>query len=289
MTALDVARKDFEDAIRSRALWVTSALFVVLLSLSASFPLLVFDDPSARLAVAFLQGPATELVLPMLAILVGYRSIVGERERGSITFLLGLPHSRLDVLTGKLLGRSAVLAVPVVLGFLATGVFVTIVYGRPPITPFVSYALVTVLAGTAFVTIAVGVSALVDTRFQAISILVGGFVLATAVWDRIPAGIHYLVAGEFPGVEPSWWVVLATQLNPIRAYSTAGLRLLPETPHVHFEVDDAGVAAEQGATIAAQESAYVFTETWFVIGVLVAWIVVLSVAGYHRFNAADLV
>ncbi|WP_255170466.1 ABC transporter permease [Natrononativus amylolyticus] len=288
MTAIDIARKDLADAIRSRALWFATAIFTVLMSLTASIPAFVFDDPSADVGVAFTQGPAVALVLPIIAIMLGYRSIVGERERGSIKFLLSLPHSRRNVIVGKLLGRSAVLAIAISTGFLVAGGLITALYGVPPIGTLLTYALLTVLAGTTFVAVAVGVSAFASTSTRAMAVLVGGYVTSVVLWERLLTAVHYVVAGDVPGDEPPGWVQLATVLNPTDSYSAASTALLPETPHVHFDVSEEGLETQQGSTVAAPESVSVFAEPWFAVAVLFAWILLPTVVGYLWFREAEL-
>lgn len=288
MTTLDIARKDFADAVRSRALWFATAVFATLMCLSAALPSFAFDDPGPDVGVAFIQGPAVAVALPIIAIMLGYRSVVGERERGSVKFLLALPHSRLDVIAGKLLGRSAVLAVAIAVGFLVTGGLIAVLYGVPSVGALLLYALLTALAGTTYVAISVSVSAIAGSATRAIAALVGGYVTAAILWERILALVHYLSVGEAPGGDRPWWLQLATSLNPIEAHSAASTAILPETPHVHFEVSDSGLDAQQGQTVVTPESAYVFGETWFVVGVLLAWILVAAVAGYLRFRTVDL-
>lgn len=286
MTALDIARKDFADALRSRAIWFAVSVFVLVLVLGVSIPLLVFDDPAPSDVISFSQNPATSLLLPIIAVMLGYRSIVGERERGNARFLLSFPHSRSDVVIGKVLGRSSVLAVAILAGFLAVAVLVATFAGTPPIRNLLAFTLVTLYAGSVFVAIAVGVSGMASTGTRAISILVGWFVLATSLWEHVPSGVHYVVAGELPGRDPPWWVHLTRQLNPIEAYSTAGAAVLPATPRIRVTMDNTGVAADRAAGLAAPDS--VFFETWFAVAVLACWFIVPLAVGYLRFRTADL-
>jgi len=67
-----------------------------------------------------------------MALIAAYLAIAGERESGSLKLLLGLPPSRGEVLVGKFLGRSGVVAIGLVLGFLVSGVVTVAIYGGLP-------------------------------------------------------------------------------------------------------------------------------------------------------------
>jgi ABC-2 type transport system permease protein len=287
MKSRHVARKEFTDAIRSRAIWFAVGVFTAMLLLGIMIPLLAIDDADARLLTTYLQGPATHLILPILAVMLGYRTIVGERERGSIAFLLALPFTRRDILIGKVLGRAAVLAVAILAGFLVASAVIVIVAGRPPVGHLLAFTLVTILCGTAYVAISVGVSAVSTTGTRAISILVGGYVFGTSLWVRIPDAVYYLIHGTFPGSDPPWWVHLAIQLNPVDAYGTLGVIVLPETTALHVSADESGMTATESAATVVPDTA--IHDPTFLVPVLLAWIVLPPVIGYLRFRDADLV
>jgi Cu-processing system permease protein len=56
-----------------------------------------------RTTIASLASLVIYLV-PLIALILGYDTIVGERERGALELLLTMPISRLEVLLGKYLG-----------------------------------------------------------------------------------------------------------------------------------------------------------------------------------------
>jgi len=164
MTWPTIARKEFADALGSRMLWTIVAIIAVMTSLSAALSLLVPElDGGAETAI----GGASQfagLLVPIMALIAAYLAIAGERESGSLKVLLGLPPSRGEVLVGKFLGRSGVVAVGLVLGFAVSGVVTLAVYGTLPLTAFVGTTALTAFLGVAFVGIAVGISALTATR-----------------------------------------------------------------------------------------------------------------------------
>ena len=57
------------------------------------------------------------LVVPLMGLTVGAQSLAGEREQGTLSYLLAQPVGRAEVLIGKLLGLSAALLAALMLGF----------------------------------------------------------------------------------------------------------------------------------------------------------------------------
>jgi hypothetical protein len=107
MTWEVVARKDFQDAVRSHWLWALSALFVAVLAFP---PALIIADiiqigqASEGLNTdlfVFLMRDTMTLLVPIIAIVLAYASVTGERDSGTLKLLLSLPHSRRDVVAGK--------------------------------------------------------------------------------------------------------------------------------------------------------------------------------------------
>lgn len=286
MNTFEIARKDFHEAIRSRLLWVLTVLFVVVMAVSVYLPEMVFDgtvDPAQ--ALSFMDGPGTVLLIPVVAIVLGYGSIVGERETGSIRFLLGLPNSRREILRGKFLGRTAVLTVPLLLGFLAGGVVTVAVYGVPPLSIYLPFVLLALLLGAAFVAFAVGVSASSSTQTRAISVVLLVFLLTQSLWNFLVSGLHYAFRGTMPGGELPNRYELVSRLNPIEAYSAVGDRFFAETERI---VLGGGGASTQSSAATEQVADVLYLEWWTGIVVLVLWIGIPLGFGYLRFRAADL-
>jgi ABC-2 type transport system permease protein len=57
---------------------------------------------------------------PIVGVVVGYNAVSGGRESGSLKLLLSLPHSRADVVFGKVVGRGAALSLAVFAGVVRT-------------------------------------------------------------------------------------------------------------------------------------------------------------------------
>ncbi|MFC7139919.1 ABC transporter permease [Halosimplex aquaticum] len=269
-----VARKEFDDALRSRLLWGIVAIIAVMTSLSAGISLLVPDvEGGAEMAI----GGASQfagLLVPIMALIAAYLAVAGERESGSLKVLLGLPPSRGEVLVGKFLGRSGVVAVGLALGFAVAGLVTLALYGELPLTAFLGTTALTVLLGIAFVGIAVGISAVTATRARAMTLAITAYLGLTLLWDLVPNAVHLLVTGEMPGqVVPAWFPLLQG-LSPTGAYNALVQTLLLGA--------ETAIEARIGGAVPWYLDPIAF------LAILLAWTLLPLVVGYLSFRRADL-
>lgn len=222
-----VARKDFRDGIRSRVLWVLSALFIVVFSGPTVVRFFVRPPEGAQqdivqVFVLVLMKEVTSVLVPLLAVVVAYAAITREVESGSLKLLLSLPHSREDVVYGKVLGRAGVLGAPIAVGFavaalLLLGTGASLVWGK-----YLAFAVLTILLGVVFVGIAVGISAAVESTQRAIFGTVGVFLVTNFAWNWVVNEVADLLRDLFSlGTTGRYEVALLLKLlNPIQAYKT---------------------------------------------------------------------
>jgi len=279
MSVADVVRKDFKDVRRAKMVWAPAALYTL-------FMLLFFwgqsnsAQPDFYRVVWSLIGVGGSLLVPLIALVAAYLAIAGERESGSIKFLLGLPNTRSDVVLGKTLSRAAVviagLLVSFVVGVGAAAVLVpdmTFEYGD-----YAVFVAVTLLYALAYVSVAVAISAASASRSRAMGGSIGFFFLFNLVWNFLPVGpvqmIEFL-SDEF-GVEVSDSVTeLIFSVSPTGAYLNGVLKLvMPE----RFN-------AQAGAVVADPPF---YIEGWFMMLILLAWVVVPLALGTWRFRRAEL-
>ena len=119
-----LAQRELREALRNRWLWFFAGGFAVL-ALALSRASLAsagysglggFGRTTASLVNALL------LFVPLLGLTVGAGIIAGDRERGTLTYLMAQPLTRAEIFAGKALGASIALAASLALGFgLAVG------------------------------------------------------------------------------------------------------------------------------------------------------------------------
>jgi ABC-2 type transport system permease protein len=280
MTWAVVAKKDFQDAIRSRALWALSAIFLVLVGLFsvvyASVDVVSGGDPSALGLIFFVAG-AIGTFVSVAAIITCYKALAGERESGSMKVLLSLPHTRRDVVIGKLVGRTAVLAVPIVIALLLGIILGMGLLGDLAPVATVLLGIVGLLFALTYAGIMVGISATTGSTSRAAALALGFLLVFEFLWDVVVIGLVFVANGfALPtGGFPDWTYPLS-QVPPSNAFVTTLVAVIPDAP-----------AAASGGQNPAQIDAF-FGTPWVGLVALALWTVVPIALGYWRFQAADL-
>ena len=277
MTWAVVARKDFNDARRSRSLWGLSAAFLVLALLFAGLyafvPEVTADEEMSTVGLmTFLAAPIA-LFVAVASLVVAYKSVAGEAESGSGKLLLGLPHTRRDVVLGKVVGRSLVLAVPVLVGLVAMLAIVFVGEVTFSAADYVLFGLVTMLFVLVYMAFFVGISASTTSTARAATLSVLALVILEFAWDVVPIGAWFVAngfvvpPGLFSGAAMPDWVAFLANMPPSSAYLNSVGGVLT------------GSMTGAGPWYLSQ---------WFSLVVLAVWGIVPLVVGYLRYNRADL-
>lgn len=297
MNWLPLARKEFRILRRSKGLWVLAALLLVGGLRSINVDPAVRTELGATASLAAFQRPIGALV-GFAGLLVGFRAIVGERESGSLKFPAGLPHTRLDILLGKLVGRTAALSLPILVA-VPLGVLVGVsVNGVPSIPVLLLFLLASLLYALTHVAIGIGISALVRTSTRAAALLLAYVLVVLISWKRVSFQLYTLSTGtpvNVFAVPPSPPLFLAVRLSPIGAFylltntlfgvgnSAAGYQSVlaqfaPETITNALVVD-----------ITFQNlSTPFYLNPWLTPLILVAWMVLVGGLGYLKFGRTNI-
>ena len=289
MTWHVVAKKDFRDAVQSRALWALVAVFVVV-SIVSTYAYVevpeMFGSPEGATfgGLIFFTIGLVGLFVPLAAIVVCYKSLAGERELGSIKLLLSLPTTRGQVFAGKVVGRAAVLAFGLGVGLLVGLGFGAALLGEVDLAAMGVFVLATVAFTTVYASIIVGISATTGSTSRATTLALGFFVVFELLWDAIPMGILYVIEGfSLPETIPDWMFPMM-QLAPSSAYFSTVVALLPDLAQ-RLDAEPAQAGAGVDATAAKAEPFYTSPEIGIVV--LAGWLVVSIVVGYVLFDKSD--
>jgi Cu-processing system permease protein len=219
MNILRLAVQEVRAGLRNR--WVV-ATTLLLAALSLSMVLLgsaptgvVKADPLAVLVGCLASLPI--FLVPLIALLLSFDAIVGEQERGTLMLLLSYPVARWQVIVGKALGQTGILAIATLLGFgvAAGALWLGGDIGASAWRAFALMMLTSILLGAAFVSLGVLASTLVAERATAAGLAVGIWLFFVLLYDTALLGV--LVADQGRHVTQAALDVLLL-LNPADAY-----------------------------------------------------------------------
>lgn len=287
MSLQAVVKKDLRDGMRSKLVWAIVAIYALFL---AAISFTVSGGGNPQLALAALGGGIVLLVLvivPLTGLVVSIKSITRERDVGTIKILLSLPHSRAEVVAGKFLGRSAILAAAIVTGLLPAAIVISTQLSGFPFTEFAALAVVSILLGLQFVSIGIAVSALLERESQATLAGIGLF-FVLLLWERIFDQINEVA--DFISGDLALFIyrfhLYYLFLDMVRAIS-ALREDLPSNASAVVGPQDAETALRNGVPVVVENQPF-YLAHWFAFVVLAAWIAVPLAIGYYRFERMDL-
>ena len=128
---LIIAQKEIRDNLRNR--WVLAATILMFaLALALGF---MGSTPTGSVKVDPLTVTVVSLsslsifLVPLIAMLMAYDALIGEIERGTMALLLSYPISRWQILVGKFIGHTALLAIATLIGYGAAGLILQWQFG----------------------------------------------------------------------------------------------------------------------------------------------------------------
>nr|WP_264475134.1 ABC transporter permease [Salinirubrum litoreum] len=206
------------------------------------------------------------LLFPVVGILLGYRTIIGERVSGTIRLLLSLPHARVDLVVGKLTSRIVLVSTTATLGamcgYLASALFEGSISG-------LEYALVIALAlvlQATFVAISVGLSAGIESETMVVATALGSVLLFAVLWQGVVQTLVSLVSAMGASAIAEPFTVILNAVNPVLAFS----RL-------------ASLVLGTGGQVSSPWHEWVVPAL-----VLLSWLVLPVLLGVKRFEGAEI-
>jgi len=206
------------------------------------------------------------LVVPLMALTIGAGSLAGERERGTLSYLLAQPVNRSEVLLGKYLGLAAALLGTLALGF---GLSAMIMAGRGGQTDAGAFGLLITFAFVlALGMLSVGFLISALTRKAAVATGVALFVWLTLVFIGDLGLMGTTLAFKLP-IDVLFNLAL---INPLQVFKMSALMSINSTLDV---LGPAGNYAIQ---------TYRDSLTFLFLGSLGAWVVLPLFAAYTLFD-----
>jgi Cu-processing system permease protein len=262
-----IAQKEFWDRIRNRwvlAVAVIFTLFALVIAYFGAAQQGAVGFKSIDLTIASLVSLAIYLV-PLIALILGYDAIVGERERGSLDLLLSLPLTRLELLLGKYFGLAAALAFSTLAGFGLVGLILSYQLDMQSLYHYAGFMFSALLMGMAFLSLAVLISVVSGNKVVASGVAIGMWFLYVLVYDLILLGLLVLTEGQMS--EQVFPLLLL--LNPADVFRVLNIFSMEEVRSLY------GLATVLPPALA---------NPWLLGGIMGFWIVAPLVVAYGKFK-----
>ncbi len=196
---LVIAGKEITDGMRNR--WVLGATLLLAglafaLTFLGSSPTGELDVKPMAVVVVSLSS-LTIFLMPLIALLISYDAIVGEVERGCMLLLLTYPVTKGQIIAGKFIGHTTILAIATLVGYGGAGAALAATGGSDAESwrAFIMLLASSILLGSAFVALAYWVSASVRERGTAAGISIGLWLVFVVIYDLTLMGILVATKG----------------------------------------------------------------------------------------------
>lgn len=193
-----IAGKEWRDRIRNW--WVLAvagifALFALAIAYFGSAQQGAVGFQSIDVTIASLVSLVIYL-LPLIAVILGYDAIVGEKERGSLELMLSMPITRFEILLGKYLGLSAALAGATAIGFGAGLLPMATQLGSRDLYHYAGFVFSAVLMGMAFLSLSLWLSVVAKDRMRASGMAIAMWFFFVLVFDLLLMGMLVVSKGS---------------------------------------------------------------------------------------------
>jgi Cu-processing system permease protein len=255
---LIVAGKELRDRLRNRWVLAVALVFTVFALVIAYFGGAQQGAVGLRSTEATIASLVSLVIylIPLIALLLGFDAVVGERERGTLDLVLAMPITRLELLLGKYLGLAAALTLSTLLGFGLVALVLGAQAGKAALEPFGGFIVSSVLLGLAFLSLAVMVSVLAADRTRASGLSIALWFFFVLVFDLLMLGLLVASGGQMGelGADAFPYLLL---LNPADVFRILNVFSLEEVKNLY------GLAGIVPAPLA---------KPWLMVLVMQAWI-----------------
>jgi len=213
-TVYSIAKKEFTDNVRNRWIIALTIIFVIL-----TFATSILGGKGTlggldETVIALLSISC--VLIPLIAIMLGYATISGEAESGSLSVVLSYPVRRLEVLLGKFFGLGMVIVTSVIIGFGSAGSIIIAVAGTSKWGNYLAFIGLTILLGILYLSLSICFSAICKKRVASLGMGIMIF-FWSMLYGVIIIGVYYatgrtwedLMSGSIPG-----WMWRSIFLSP---------------------------------------------------------------------------
>ena len=268
-----ISKKELLDNVRNKWIIILTIIFASL-TLVVSYFGSIFTDGWQDLGIT-IQGMMSlvQLLIPILVLMLGYSAIIGEIEKGSMSSLLSLPVTRLEILLGKFIGLGSLLAITIIIGFGLAGIVIGFNVSDVDYLGYIIFIFATIMIGLVFLALALFLSTLFNKRSTAM----GGAIFLWFFFNIIlPIVFVGILAASSDIINiinnaPDWYHIL-NLFNPLQVYSFL-------------------VTLNVGAALSFDTISIAYPEYYsniLMTIILLFWIICFMILSYWRFNKRDI-
>jgi ABC-type transport system involved in multi-copper enzyme maturation permease subunit len=272
-----IAKKEFLDNIRNKWIILLTIIFVILIVVFSY----VAGGQSGGDTFGNMQNTVfgllgiSSLLIPLIAIILGFSTISGEAESGALYVVLSYPIKRIEVLLGKLLGLGLVITLSIFLGFGFGGVVIAATVGTQSFVGYIAFILLSIFLGFIYLSLTICISSYCKKRITSIG---GGLLVFFwgMFYGTVLMGVYFgtgntmedLMLGKIPD-----WFYNSVVFSPGDLYQTTVQRAFGVTT-----IDTAGFAV----TIPEFLSVPVLLLSHII------WFIVPLILAYYFFKRRDI-
>jgi len=275
---LSIAKKEIMDNIRNKWIILVSVMFALLTLVISYFGSLASRGwQDLGFTISEMANLVTFLV-PIIALMLAYATIIGEIERGSMNSLLSLSATRFEIIIGKFLGLAGVLCFTIFIGFGAAGLMIAANVSNVNYADYGIFIGATMLLGLVFLSVALFFSTIFNKRSTAMGGAIFLWFLFNIILPIVFIGLlattidMMMFAQGNTIVVPDWYHAL-NLFNPTTVYSSL-------------------LTTAIGPVSSMSASSMIPAPSWYssglLIGVLLAWIIVFFALAVWRFQRKDI-
>ncbi|MFO7678170.1 MAG: ABC transporter permease subunit [Thermoplasmatota archaeon] len=215
------AKKEIMDNIRNKWIIFLSIIFALLTLVASYFGSIGRTgwqdiDMTIEAMMSLVQ-----LLIPIIALMLGYAAIIGEIQKGSMSALLAQPVTRIEIVLGKFIGLGSVLAFTILIGFGIAGIIIAINVADVNFVHYTIFMISTIIIGLVFLSMALFFSTVFKKRSTAMGSAIFLWFFFNMILPLITMGL-LVAALTYEDILnnsiPSWFHI-ANLLNPLSTYT----------------------------------------------------------------------
>jgi Cu-processing system permease protein len=186
-TILSIAKKEVMDNIRSKGIIIVTGIFISLAIVSSILGALIKETGGLEdlKTTVMIMMVFVQYIVPIIGLMLGYATIVGEKERETLSALISYPVTRLEIIIGKFLGLGLVLSASIFIGFGIAGIAIGIGVGFVDVGLYLTFIAFTIILGLVFLSISMAFSSLFKKRSTSMGMSIFTWTFISFLWGML--------------------------------------------------------------------------------------------------------